>query len=166
MNFVSVDVETANPGLTSICQIGIAIFRNGGLSEFWSSLARPIDHYFDETNALIHGISEKKVADVPTLIDSYSNITQHLNDQIVVCHTSFDRVALVLAADRYDLKKIECKWLDSARIARRAWPEFSQRGYGLSNLAKYFGFEFDHHSAPEDARVAGEIVCKQCAMPS
>ena len=50
--------------------------------------------------------------------------------------------------------------MDSARVARRAWPEFSKRGYGLGNLAKHFDLKFEHHNAPDDARVAGQIVWK------
>ena len=43
---------------------------------------------------------------------------------------------------------------------RRAWPEFSQKGYGLANVTKHFGIKFQHHSAKEDARAAGEILLR------
>ena len=38
MNFVSVDVETANSDRASICQIGIAVFKDGKLVDEWVSL--------------------------------------------------------------------------------------------------------------------------------
>ena len=33
--FIVIDIETANPDLTSICQIGIAVFENGELVDQW-----------------------------------------------------------------------------------------------------------------------------------
>ena len=38
---------------------------------------------------------------------------------------------------RYDLEQLQVTWLDSARIARRAWPDsYGSRGWGLENIAK------------------------------
>jgi DNA polymerase-3 subunit epsilon len=45
-------------------------------------------------------------------------------------------------------------------VARRAWKQFTQRGYGSKNIAKIFGIEFQHHNAEEDAWVAGEILLR------
>jgi len=160
MNFVAIDVETANPDLTSICQIGVARFEDDGSYDVWSSLINPKNHYFDETNVLIHGITQDMVARAPTFAEVYDQLADFLNSRIVVSHTSFDRVAMTLTAEKYGLNKINCRWLDSARVARRAWPEFSKRGYGLSNLSKHFNIKLEHHNAPDDARVAGQIVCK------
>ncbi len=65
---------------------------------------------------------------------------------------------------RYDLEQLQVKWLDSAKIARRAWPEsYGRRGYGLKNIAKDLDISFIHHDALEDARVAVEIVLRACA---
>ena len=45
MNFVAVDVETANSDRASICQIGIAVFKDGKLADEWVSLINPEDHF-------------------------------------------------------------------------------------------------------------------------
>jgi DNA polymerase III epsilon subunit-like protein len=37
MEFVAIDVETANPDMASICQIGLAWYRDGALTEEWKS---------------------------------------------------------------------------------------------------------------------------------
>jgi DNA polymerase III subunit epsilon len=50
------------------------------------------------------------------------------------------------ACERYKLEWYACRWLDSARVVRRAWPIFSQSGYGLLN-----------------ARCAGEILLRAIA---
>ena len=49
MNFIAIDVETANADMSSICQIGIAKFRDGKLSGEWVTYLDP-QTYFDEMN--------------------------------------------------------------------------------------------------------------------
>ena len=52
-------------------------------------------------------------------------------------------------------------WLDSAKFARRAWPDrYGRRGYGLKNVARDLDIAFRHHDALEDARAAAEIVLR------
>jgi DNA polymerase-3 subunit epsilon len=65
MQFVAIDVETANADLSSICQVGVAIFQNGSCVDSWSSLVDPEDD-FDGFNVSIHGIDEQKVKGAPT----------------------------------------------------------------------------------------------------
>ena len=65
MKFVAIDVETANPSMASICQIGVAIFENEELRGEWQSFVDPED-YFDSVNSSIHGIEEADVKGAPT----------------------------------------------------------------------------------------------------
>ena len=83
----------------------------------------------------------------------------HLGE-VVACHTHFDRVALAQACGRHLLDPLPCNWLDTARVARRAWSQFAQSGYGLANLARQFDITFQHHAALHDARTAGLILLK------
>ena len=159
-SFNAIDVETANADRASICQIGIVQVRNGTLGKEWSTLVDPED-WFDPWNVSIHGIDRKAVKGAPTLPDLHAELTRWLGDEVVVSHTSFDRVALERAAAKYNLPPLETVWLDSARVTRRAWPdEFASRGYGLKKLAKHFGIEFEHHDALEDAKAAAQILLK------
>ncbi len=162
MGFVAIDVETANPDLSSICQIGVVCFDNGSITATWQRLVNPED-YFDPWNIYIHGISEANVANAPTLPDIFYDLQEFLSEQIVVCHTAFDRVALSRAIDKYRLPGIACTWLDSAKVVRRAWPNFARCGYGLKNIAETLGIVFEHHVAQEDARAAGEVVLRAIA---
>lgn len=157
MDFISVDVETANPDRASICQIGIVCFQEGQLAEQWESLINPED-YFDDINVFIHGIDESDVENAPKLPDVYDNVIKYFNGNVVVSHTSFDRVAFERAFAKYNLTPPDCKWLDSAKVVRRAWTEFSQKGYGIVNVARKLGIHFEPHVAQEDARAAGEIL--------
>lgn len=162
MDFTVIDVETANPNLASICQVGIAVFRDGKHYESWSSLVNPND-YFHDMNVSVHGIDESMVLSAPSWTEVYNQILPFLNGQIVASHMPFDRTATLRACHGVGLAHFDCTWLDTARVARRAWSDFSRSGYGLKNLASHFGISFKHHDALEDARVAGEILVRAIA---
>jgi len=159
MDFVAVDVETANPDVASICQIGIVAFENGRVKESWQSLLNPED-YFDDFNVFIHGIDERAVRGAPTFPQVFDTVRKWLVGAVVACHTPFDRLAVARVVEKYGLPRVDCAWLDTARVVRRTWPEFSRRGYGLANVASTFGIAFAHHNAEEDARAAGEILAR------
>lgn len=157
MEFVAIDVETANPDMASICQIGIACFKNGQLEQEWVSFINPRD-YFDPINISVHGIDESSVSSAPLLEDIYYEIESLLSGKICVSHTHFDRISMDKAIRKFSLRPLEVIWLDSARVARRAWDECSWKGYGLANVCKIIGFEFKHHDALEDAKASGAII--------
>ena len=162
MNFVAVDVETANSDLSSICQIGLAVVRSGKITEVRTRLVDPED-FFDPRNIEVHGIDETAVRGSPRFRDVYGEIAGHFKG-VVVSHTVFDRTAISRACGSCGTRLRYGRWLDSAQVARRAWPEkYAQRGYKLGNVASDLGISFRHHDAGEDARVAAEIVLRACA---
>jgi DNA polymerase-3 subunit epsilon len=157
MHFVAIDVETANPDMSSICQIGLVRFVNGGIVEEWSTLVDPED-YFDEVNISIHGIESQMVKGQPKLPQIADRLRSTLENTVSVCHTHFDRIALIRAYDKYNLNPIATSWLDSARVVRRAWKDLAWKGYGLANVCRKIGHEFQHHDALEDAKAAGIVL--------
>lgn len=161
MRFTVIDVETANPDLSSICQIGLAVFQNGVIIHEWSSLIDPED-YFYHANKAVHGIDESNVQGQPKLPDIEPLLREYLENTVAVCHTSFDKNALLFALEKYQLPVIETTWLDSARVVRRTWRELSQKGYGLANVCQKIGHRFQHHNALEDAKAAGYVLLAAC----
>ena len=157
MNFVAIDVETANADMASICQIGVATFVDGRLTEEWSTLVDPED-YFDDVNVSIHGIEPRMVSGQPKLPQIADRLRTTLESALTVCHTHFDRIALSRAYIKYRLNPISTSWLDSARVVRRTWKDLAWKGYGLANVCSRIGYEFKHHDALEDARAAGYVL--------
>lgn len=157
MNFVAIDVETANSDMASICQIGIARFENGLLVEEWDSLLNPKD-YFDYINVSIHGIDERDVADAPIFPAILDKLRYFLSDRVCVCHTHFDRVSIAKAFQKYSIQPLNTSWLDSARVTRRTWEELAWTGYGLASVCHKIGYEFQHHNALEDAKASGQVL--------
>ena len=157
MEFVALDVETANADMASICQIGIAQFKGGTLAQEWKTYVDPQDH-FDGINVSIHGIDEDVVVGSPTFAMLADTLISRLSGRIIVTDTAFDRVAVHQASTKHKTLPLSCTWLDTACVARRAWTEFSRRGYGLASICASIGYNFEHHDALEDAKAAGTIL--------
>lgn len=157
MRFAAIDVETANPDMASICQIGVATFEDGLLRSDWQTLVNPQD-YFDKINSSIHGIEEHHVENAPIFPAIADELFEILGNGPVVAHTHFDRTAIAQTCRKNGLTPPELRWLDSARVARRAWAQFAAKGYGLRNICDHIGYSFQHHDALEDAKAAGQVM--------
>lgn len=159
MDFAAIDVETANADPGSICQVGIAVFRAGALAAEWKTLIDP-ESWFDAGNVAVHGIRPADVAGAPRFPEVAHLIRGHLagGGGVVVSHSPFDRTALARACTRHGLPGVEATWLDTVRVARRAWNEGVPGGYGLRSLCDLIGHRFGHHDALEDARAAGLVL--------
>lgn len=155
--FVSIDFETANASLASICQVGIVEFMDGRVVGEWKTLIDP-EEWFDGINISVHGIDEDMVRGAPKLPDVFLVLEQRMRDQIVVCHTHFDRIAFAQASTKSRLTPFACRWLDSAKLVRRCWDQFGRAGYGLSNVCEFLGIQYRAHDALEDARAAGLVM--------
>lgn len=160
-DFIALDVETANADLASICSIGLAHFRAGELFKTLTILVDPEDH-FDPINISIHGITPDDVAGRPNMAQVFPVIASSLTDVLVIHHSHFDKTALARAAVKYGTGPLPCVWLDTVRVARRAWPNLAAdgNGYGLARLASEFSIKFEHHNAAEDAKAAGYLMLR------
>jgi DNA polymerase III subunit epsilon len=157
MRFVAIDVETANEDYSSICQIGLASFVDGKLASEWKTYVDP-EGEFSAINVSIHGINEQTVRGAPTFEAITARLQEQLDGAIAVHHTFFDRAAIVSAAAKYGVRPPGCKWLDSARVARRIWPEVRRSGFGLGPLCEKIRYEYRAHDALEDAKAAGQVL--------
>ena len=155
--FTAIDLETANPNAFSICQIGIARYKDGRLADEWMSYIDP-EARFNRDNIAVHGITAAAVRGCPKLPEVAEILHEMLDGRIVVSHSQFDRIALEQAFDRLDIPRLDCKWLDSTKIAQRAWSGFARRGFGLENLCRILGYRYQRHDALGDAKAAGMVV--------
>ncbi|MFK4875038.1 exonuclease domain-containing protein [Novosphingobium sp. ZW T3_23] len=156
-DFVVVDVETACARVSSICQIGIVGFRQGREVFAYETLVDPCDE-FSTFNIRIHGISPEHVAGKPCFGDIHSVVAGHLTGRVTVAHSGFDKGALAAACRIGQLAAIETTWLDSVRVAKRAWPQLSS--HRLNVLSRHLGIRHRHHDALSDARAAGLVIVR------
>ncbi len=162
-DFIALDVETANADFASICSVGLVHFRSGAVFKSLTILVDPEDE-FDAFNTGLHGIRSEDVAGKPTMAQVFPAIRASLSEVVIVHHSHFDKTALARAAAKYGASPLPCLWLDTLRVARRAWPLLNDGGgYGLARLASEFEISFTHHDAAEDARAAGLLMLRAIA---
>lgn len=157
VDFVVVDVETACSSVSSICQIGIVGFRDGVEVFDYETLIDPLDR-FSAFNTRIHGITSDHILGAPTFADVHAIIDAHLTGRITVAHSFFDKGALGAACRVHDRTEIRTTWLDSVRVAKRAWPDLPS--HRLNVLTKFLGVRHKHHDALSDARAAGMVIVR------
>jgi DNA polymerase-3 subunit epsilon len=156
-DFVVVDVETSCSRVSSICQIGIVGFRDGREVSAYETLVDPRDE-FSPFNTRIHGIEAHHVSGMPTYADIHAVVAERMTGRITVAHSAFDKGALSAACRIDGLAAIETNWLDSVRVAKRAWPQLAS--HRLNVLSRFLGIEHRHHDALSDARAAGMVIVK------
>lgn len=158
--FIALDVETANSGASSICQIGLACVTYNGAVHVASTLIDPEQPFFD-FNVNLHGIGPAQVRGAPKFPAVLQQIAPLLGQHLIIQHSTFDRGAINGACRAYGLPEPGWKWADSVQIARRAWPEFrGNGGHGLGHLKQALALEFEHHDAGEDAKAAALVVLR------
>lgn len=159
-SFTVIDVETANPRYHSICQIGLVRFEDGREVAARSYLVDPAEE-FAPFNVRLHGIDAARVRGAPRFPDLLPELEPWVRSCAMVSHGRFDRAALRLACERWQLAApAPLAWVDSIDVALAAFPKLAAQGCRLNELAAALGIEFRHHDALEDARTAGLIVVR------
>ncbi|WP_341207224.1 3'-5' exonuclease [uncultured Sphingomonas sp.] len=156
-DFVVIDVETACSRVSSICQVGIVGFKEGVEIFEYETLVDPLDD-FSPFNTRVHGLTCDHVFGAPTFGDVHAAVDGHLSGRITVAHSFFDKGALSAACATHGRAPIETTWLDSVRVAKRAWPELPS--HRLNVLTKFLGVRHKHHDALSDARAAGMVIVR------
>tara|TARA_B100000745_G_scaffold292336_1_gene233086 strand:- start:423 stop:761 length:339 start_codon:yes stop_codon:yes gene_type:complete len=106
MDFLAIDVETANADYSSICQIGIAEFIDGQITNTWSQLINP-EAEFDIFNTMLHGIGEIDVDGAPTFKQFMADMVDKVSGRFLVHHMPFDRTAINRACTNCDMPHLE-----------------------------------------------------------
>lgn len=160
MNFVSLDLETANPSRVSICAAGITVFENGERTESLYWLVRPPSgqRWFREDFTALHGLTWNDVKDAPAFPGIATDLLARLTkaDLVVAHNASFDMGALYATLVRFGLLCPAFEYACTCQLARRVWPELPN--HRLDTLAAHIGLEFKHHHAQADAETAGRVL--------
>lgn len=115
LNFVAIDVETADSSRPeSICQIGLAVVRDGLVVDTFASAVRT-PHPFGWWQRSNLSLTEDEVASARPFDEIIRSIS-HLMAGPVFSHTSYDRFAIGLACNLCNFKLSDTIWLDSAQV--------------------------------------------------
>ena len=160
LDFVAIDVETANDDWGSICQIGVVRYTNGqaGASDSWLCTPPPGLERFDTLNIGIHGITPDDVADAPAFGDVLGDVVAAVGELPVVAHNAhFDMTAFSRACAAAGQPVPHWTFGCSLALARAA--KLGISNHRLPTVAAHFGVELaKHHDALSDARACGDII--------
>lgn len=157
MDYVAVDLETANGDRSSICSIGLVKFKDGEIIDEYYALVNPEVEYFARMNINIHGITEEDVVDQPNFPQVMEEVEVFIEDYPLVAHFSqFDMYALEDAYNRYEMEIPPFKYFCSFRLSKQL---YKMSSYRLPAMCAYFGIDnSNHHNALADARMSGLIA--------
>ena len=158
-SIVAFDVETATFQRSSICEIGIAIVKNGEIVDRKRWLVQPPHNEYDEFNTYLHGIGPDDTKDKPLFPEVWKEVLPFIENKIVVCHNSaFDMGALRDALTLYDVEFPTFDIMCTLRVSRKTIP-----GLGSYTLDSVYSNLFEkemenHHHACDDAAACAEIL--------
>lgn len=164
LNFVAIDLETANFNRSSICEIGISIVRDSKVVETKSWLVRPEGNRYDAMNISIHGIRPEDTASAPSFAEVWKEVLPYLQNNIVVAHnTSFDMYAIRDALTENNIKFPTFNYYCSLRLARYTFHD--TYSYSLPFLCEAMGIPFSvHHRAGGDAEGCAEVFIRSMEL--
>lgn len=151
INFIALDLETANSFRGSICEMGLAVVEKGKVVKSKSWLIQPKGNEYDDFNIYIHGITPEMTSSSPSFKEIWPEIKELLNNNTVISHnTAFDMYALSDALKAAELSLPTLDYYCSLRLSRKAFPGLFS--YSLPYLCESLNIEFNtHHRAESDA---------------
>lgn len=159
LDFVAVDVETANSVRGSVCAVGATVVRGGKVTQTESWLSRPPAqlNWFDPFNVMLHGITSGDVARAPSFTDSLERLLALVGGLPVVAHNAaFDVGALRDGCDAEGVPWPTLTYVCSLVLSRRALDLIS---YRLPLVAAELAVGLDrHHDAAGDSLAAANIM--------
>ena len=159
--FVTIDVEWATRD-QQICQIGMAVVRDGKIVEHPQWLIQPPGNEYDETLFRSHHIRPEMTATEPTLEDLWPEIQPYLQMGELWAHNA---VSAEIPAFQKSLAEynMSAEWLsihDSIELFQR--PD-CKGGNGLQQCCMAMKIPFDeneHHDALYDAEILAELLIR------
>lgn len=152
LDFIALDFETANRRHGSVCQVGLALVRDGRIQDTWGSLMRPPHGLgrFDPDCTQVHGIVENDLTGRPTFERLWPEIEERLGGGPVVAHNAAFDISVIREATHhcgFDWPTLD--FACSLLLARR---HFDLAEHTLDAVAAAAGIPLErHHDAVHDA---------------
>ncbi|MCE2617325.1 3'-5' exonuclease [Phocaeicola oris] len=158
-NFAAIDFETANNQLSSVCSVGVVIYRNGERVDEFYSLIHPEPNYYLYRNIQVHGITERDTWNAPIFPKVWEQVAPKIEGLPLVAHNKrFDECCLKAVFKTYCMDYPDyifyCTYLASLKLK-------GLENHQLQTVAAYFGYDLlTHHHALSDADACSWIAKK------
>ncbi len=156
-DFAAIDFETANNARTSVCSIGVVVYRNGEKVDEYYSLIKPEPEYYSYWCTRVHGLTVQDTADAPVFPEVWAQIAPKIEGLPLVAHNkAFDEGCLRAVFRTYQMDYPDYPFLCTLARARQVWPGGH---HSLDIIAERCGFRLSrHHHALADAEACAAIA--------
>lgn len=158
-DFAAIDFETANFERTSVCSVGVVVYRNGEKADSFYSLIHPEPDYYNYVCSRVNGLNKEITDNAPVFPDVWRQIEPMIAGLPLVAHNkAFDESCLKAVFRMYGMDYPDYTFYCTLMKSRRVWPEGR---HNLDVIAERCGYELkNHHHALADAEACAAIALK------
>lgn len=155
--FAAIDFETANNERTSVCSVGVVIYRDGVKVDEFYSLIKPEPEYYNYFCSQVHGLTFKDTANAPVFPKVWKQIEPLIEGLPLVAHNkAFDESCLKAVFRCYQMDYPDYPFYCTLQQSRKVWP---CGHHNLDIIAARCGFDLKHHHhALADAEACAAIA--------
>ena len=156
-NFAAIDFETANFERTSVCSVGVVIYRDGRKTDEFYSLVKPEPEYYNYKCSQVHGLCMEDTVMAPVFPDVWRKIEPLIAGLPLVAHNkAFDESCLKAVFRCYQMDYPDYEFHCTLIQSRRVWPEGR---HDLDIIPARCGYTLPaNHHALADAEACGGIA--------
>ncbi len=156
-DFAAIDFETANNEHTSICSVGVVIYRYGKKVDEFYSLIKPEPEYYNYWCSKVHGLTVKDTADSPIFREVWKQLEPMIEGLPLVAHNkAFDESCLKAVFRSYQMDYPDYPFFCTLLQSRKVWPGGQ---HNLDVIAERCGYNLkNHHHALADADACAAIA--------
>lgn len=178
-DFAAIDFETANNERTSVCSVGVVIYRDGVKVDEFYSLIKPEPEYYNYWCSKVHGLTMKDTEDAPVFpivwrkveallekhgMEAFPSMNGIKGLPLVAHNKAFDESCLKAVFRCYQMDYPDYAFYCTLLASRRLWP---QGHHNLDIIAARCGYCLqNHHHALADADACAAIALKIISVPS
>ena len=170
-DFAAIDFETANCERSSVCSVGVVIYRDGEMVDEFYSLIKPEPEYYNYWCSQVHGLT---VADtenaqvfpfvwemVEALLYTYgiegvNSMNGERGLPLVAHNKAFDESCLKAVFRVYQMDYPDYEFYCTCIASRKVWPGGH---HNLDIIAARCGYNLEnHHHALADAEACAAIA--------
>ncbi len=170
-DFAAIDFETANNERTSVCSVGVVIYRGGKKVDEFYSLIQPEPNYYTYWTTKVHGLTCNDTDNAPVFPKVWSQIAPKLELSpeekerlgyeylpLVAHNKAFDESCLKAVFRCYQMDYPGYPFYCTLVQSRRVWPGGH---HNLDIIAARCGYNLEnHHHALADADACAAIALK------
>jgi len=156
-DFAAIDFETANSERSSVCSVGVVIYKNGKKVDEFYSLIKPEPEYYNFWCSRVHGLTAADTENASVFPDVWKQIEPKIKGLPLVAHNkAFDESCLKAVFRVYQMDYPDYEFLCTLVKSRQVWPGGR---HTLDIIAARCGYDLtNHHHALADAEACAAIA--------